>query len=83
MKIQLLAFFASSNKYCESDRKKFSFFIKRENFILRLANGLLNRTIKSIYYRAKVLFNSLKRLKDMSDSEKKLIKNLHSINKNR
>ncbi len=47
-----------------------------------MANGLPNRTIKTTYYGAKVLFNSLKCLKDMSDSEK-LIKNLHSIHKNK
>jgi hypothetical protein len=83
MKIRLLAYFARSHKYSKEERKQIRDFMRRENFLLRLANGLPNRTICSVYNRARVIFNSLKRLKDMSDSERKLMKSLYSIHNNK
>jgi hypothetical protein len=83
MKIRLLGFFANSSKYTKGERKIFRTFMKRENFFLRLANGLPNRTIKNIHRRARVLFCSLKRLNHMNDEERKLMKNLYSIHRNK
>jgi hypothetical protein len=83
MKLCLLGFFTSSNRYTKEERKIKRDFIRRENFYLRLANGLPNRTIKSVYSKARVMFNSLKRLNDIKDEERKLMKKLHSIHKNK
>jgi hypothetical protein len=49
MKIYLLGYFARSHRYSKEERKKLRDFIRRENFLLRLANGLPNRLIKVIY----------------------------------
>ncbi len=77
MKTRLLGFFALSNKYSKEERKKIRDFMRRENFLLRLAKDLPNRYIKHIYNKSRVMFCSLKRLNDISNEEKNQLKQLH------
>jgi hypothetical protein len=83
MKIHLLGYFARSHRYSKEERKKLTDFTRRENFLLRLANGLPNRLVKVIYDRARVLFCPLRRMNQIKDEERKLMKSLHSLHKNK
>ncbi|XP_054166189.1 cyclin-D-binding Myb-like transcription factor 1 [Oppia nitens] len=67
MKTRLLGYFAQSQRYTRNDRKKFREFMRSSQFYLRLANGLPNRTLNSIYRNARIRFHSLKYKKDLSD----------------
>ncbi|XP_054166188.1 cyclin-D-binding Myb-like transcription factor 1 [Oppia nitens] len=67
MKTRLLGYFAYSKRYTRNDRKKFREFMRSTQFYLRLANGLPNRTLNSIYRNARIRFHSLKYKKDLSD----------------
>ena len=77
IKLRLLAFFSRSNKYIKEERKKFRQFIKRENYLLRIAKDLPNRTLRNIYQNARRMFGPLKRLNEMSESDRQLIKTLN------
>ncbi|XP_054155963.1 cyclin-D-binding Myb-like transcription factor 1 [Oppia nitens] len=69
MKTRLLGFFSFSDNYTKQERKAFRNFMRSSQFLLRLANGLPNRTIVNIYLTARVRFNTLKHMIDLSDEE--------------
>ncbi|XP_054155997.1 cyclin-D-binding Myb-like transcription factor 1 [Oppia nitens] len=70
MKTRLLGFFAFSDRYSKPERKTFRYFMRSSQFLLRLANGLPNRSIHEIYYTARRKFNTLKRISQLSDADK-------------
>lgn len=53
--------------------------VNEENFILRLGQGLPDRTLQSIYHRARKLLRSMREAKDLSSKEKKKILKLSSL----
>ena len=77
IKLRLLGYFAYSDKYTKEDRKQFRKFVKTENFNLRLAKDLPNRMISHIYAVARCMFCPLKRLHQLNENDKQLIKTLH------
>ena len=77
MKIRLLGFFRYSDKYTKEERKQFKKFNKTENFILRLAKDLPNRMIPHIYLTARNMFCPLKRLRELSETDKQSVKTLY------
>ncbi|XP_054156000.1 transcription termination factor 1-like [Oppia nitens] len=79
MKLRLLGYFAYIGKYTKEDRKQFQDFVKSTQFLLRLANGLPNRTIKNIYYVSRTSFKPLKRMSEMSVQTIDKIKQLHTL----
>ncbi|XP_054166191.1 transcription termination factor 1-like [Oppia nitens] len=79
MKTRLLGFFALSQRYTKKERTDFREFMRSSQFLLRLANGLPNRTIYHIYFKARINFHSLKYLKDLSDDDVNSIRHYHSI----
>ena len=81
MRTQLLGFFYHYRS--TDERRKMKEFIKSENFYLRLAKELPNRTLFDIRDKSKRMFCPLKRKKQMSEYEIKQIKNLYSMHRNK
>ncbi|XP_054154589.1 cyclin-D-binding Myb-like transcription factor 1 [Oppia nitens] len=79
MKTRLLGYFALTNRYTRKQRKDFQYFMRSSQFLMRLANGLPNRTILQIYQTARVKFHSLKYLRDLSMDMRDKVKSLHSV----
>ena len=60
MKLQLLRFFTYSSRYSKEEKKRVKKFMKTNNFSLRLAKDLPNRSIFNIYQTARNMFCPLK-----------------------
>ncbi|XP_054155964.1 cyclin-D-binding Myb-like transcription factor 1 [Oppia nitens] len=79
MKTRLLGFFSFSDNYSKQERKSFRYFMRNSQFLFRLANGLPNRTLVNIYITARVKFNTLKRMCELSADEKDNILELRRL----
>ncbi|XP_054155962.1 cyclin-D-binding Myb-like transcription factor 1 [Oppia nitens] len=78
-KTRLLGYFALSDNYTKQERKSFRYFMRSSQFLLRLANGLPNRSICDVYHYARSKFNTLKQPKELSDEIKVQLKQLLSL----
>ena len=81
MRTQLLGFFTYQRS--KSERKELIEFMKIENFYLRLAKDLPNRTLKNIRDISRRMFCTLKQKKQLTEYEIKQIRNLYAIHRSK
>ena len=72
-KLQLLGFFTYCNRYSKEDKKRVKRLISRENFLLRLAKDLPNRTTCHIHDTLRVICCPLRKRDSFTKSEKNLM----------
>ena len=79
MKVFLLGFFRRTKRYTKEEKKQMNRFIESTNFYLRLAKDLPTRDLDIVMNAAKRRFCPLKRVIDLTDNEKNLMRNLYRI----